>query len=134
MPQPKLGFALTVRNYKEYTKRKIVGTIKNRGWEIVGLIISIVALCFSIAANKIAKSAFDLAQKDKSQQIQIDLLKKAIDSIHTQNQISNQQLDKLIAISTGTNKQLDLNLRNEKTALEKEKALKESDLIVLRAI
>lgn len=75
-----------------------------------------------------------IAHNDQSQNDQIKLLTMAIDSIHEQNKISNQQLGELITISTQT-RNLD-SITNDEIIrnLKEENSTKESDLFQLQYI
>ena len=127
--QPTLGFKL----WSIQARRKFFnGRRKFWNWlftfntlvTIASLVLTGFGLYFAITANNIAQKALELSISDKSQQEQINLLGQALKSIQAQNDISNQQLENLVAI-------LDVDKRTEKSNVEKNKALKQSDLVAM---
>ena len=162
MAQPKLGFNLKLRHFNAKAKGMVKDSFKNKPFEtiglitsVVGMITSIVAIGFSITANSISKSALDLAKSDTTQTAQIARLNSDIIENQKQNATLSKQLEKLISISNDTkeinsstykllsssdtiskltNRQLLLNLKAEKKALMNDKIAKESDLFALRII
>jgi hypothetical protein len=111
MTKPKLGFKLSVRNFKKKFLKNSSYLLRTQLTTFASLIMGVATIYLACNSNQLtsqsnnfAETALNLSRNDTSQQAQINQLRGILFEIKTQNDLARGQTAELIKITSEANK------------------------------